>query len=86
MVWSSHSQACLLSFPKLDCSTYFVLQINLKSRKQKYIMHGIPNPFLENVAHQLFKTIGVIHVEKKMKKNEKCEALYIDKIRGTLKI
>jgi hypothetical protein len=49
-------------------------------------MHGIPNPFLENVAHQLFKTIGVIHVEKKMKKNEKCEALYIDKIRGTLKI
>jgi hypothetical protein len=49
-------------------------------------MHEIPPPpFLENVADQLFKTIGVVHVEKKVKKNEKCEASYIGKIRGTPK-
>jgi hypothetical protein len=33
----------------------------------------------------LFKTIGVIHVENKVKKNEKCEALHTGKIRGTPK-
>jgi hypothetical protein len=38
-----------------------------------------PPSFLENVAHQLFKTIGVVHVEKKVKKNEKCEAFHIGK-------
>jgi hypothetical protein len=44
-----------------------------------------PIPFLENVVHQLFKTIGVVHVEKKVKKNEKCEAPYIGKIKSTPK-
>jgi hypothetical protein len=57
----------------------------LKSQKQQKNNAWNPPSFLENVAHRLFKTIGVIHVEKKVKKNEKCETLRTGKIRGTPK-
>lgn len=44
-----------------------------------------PLPFLQSATHKLSKTIAVIHIEMKGRKNVKCKTPYICKIKGTLK-
>jgi len=77
-MWSSHSQACLIIFPSIWLPNIIHFPKKFGITTITKIMHGV-SPFSSKCSHQLSKTIGVIHIEKKVTKNVKRQALLYKK-------